>query len=123
MSNIKNLYSGRLGGLAFLIGDLLSLGGFWLIGESRKIIPNNTFIDLVKIAVLLLLFLFMFSVIVRRLHDLGKSGWLSLLVFVPLANVIMGIILIFKPGNRESNKYGSVSRGYQYLFRDLFTLG
>ena len=64
----------------------------------------------------------MFSVFTRRLHDLDKSGWLSLLVFVPLANVIMGIILLFKPGSHEVNRFGLPSQGGKFVFKELLAL-
>ena len=106
MNVIKKLYSGRIGSLAFLVGNLISWGSLLIIGESNKVIPSNSFISIIKIMLILLLFWFMFSVIVRRLHDLNKSGWLSLLVFVPLVNTIFWVILLFKSGSHEVNKFG-----------------
>lgn len=123
MSYIKKLYAGRIGSLVYLVGNILSYGGFWLIGKSGKVILKNNFINVIQIILLLLLFIFIFSVFVRRLHDLGKSGWLTLLIFIPVVNAILGIILLFKPGNREANQYGPPPRGYRYLFKDLFVLG
>lgn len=122
MNNIKRLYSGRIGSLAYLAGMLISWGGFYLIGEIGKILPKSSLISIVEIIILLCLFWFMFSVFARRLHDLNKSGWLSLLVFVPLANVIMGIFLLFKPGSHEENKYGTPSQGGKFIFKELFDL-
>ena len=42
----------------------------------------------------------------RRFNDVGQSGWLSLLLLVPLVNIIVGLFLIFAPGKPESNQYG-----------------
>ena len=46
-----------------------------------------------------------FALSVRRLHDIGKSGWWLLLVFT-----VIGILLIIfwgcQPGDRSTNKYG-----------------
>jgi|SRR3989344_3564918 len=122
MNIIKKLYSGRIGGLAFLIGVLLSYGGFVLQGKILDILPQNTLISILSILISLLLFTFFFSVNVRRWHDLNKSGWYSLLVFAPLVNVIVGIILIFKTGKHEENNYGKPLRDYKYLLQDLFAL-
>lgn len=47
-----------------------------------------------------------FIVIIRRLHDLDKSGWLSLLSFVPLANVGLSFYLIFFKGTEGPNRFG-----------------
>jgi len=122
MSFIKKLYSGRIGVLAYLVGTLISWGSFWFQGEILKTIPRNLVINVLSILISLLLFLFFFSVLTRRLHDLNKSGWLSLLVFVPLANVIMGIILLFKPGTHESNKFGAQPQGGKFIVKELFAL-
>lgn len=122
MDLFKKLYSGRIGSLAYLIGILMSWGGFWLIDEGNRQIPNNVVIRVIEIILLLMLFLFMFSVFARRLHDLNKSGWLSLLVFVPLANVILGIILLFKPGSHEANRFGVPPQGGKFIFKELLAL-
>ena len=43
---------------------------------------------------------------VQRLHDMGYSGWLWLLLLVPLVNIIMSLFLLFAPGNAGETKYG-----------------
>lgn len=52
--------------------------------------------------------LIVFSVIVmiQRLHDLNKTGWLWLLALVPFANIYLLIILIFFKGTPGRNNYG-----------------
>ena len=52
--------------------------------------------------------LLVFSVIVmiQRLHDLNKTGWMWLLALVPLANIYLIIILIFFKGTPGRNNYG-----------------
>lgn len=120
--NIKMLYTGRIGSLAYLVGMLISWGGFYLISEINNILPNSNLVRIIEMIILLCLFWFMFSVFTRRLHDLNKSGWLSLLVFVPLANAILGIILLFKPGSHEENKYGIPPQGGKLIFKELFVL-
>lgn len=49
---------------------------------------------------LLLLVLLWLSVcaIARRLHDLGHSGWWSLLSLIPVLNIGLGLYLLFAPG-------------------------
>ena len=41
----------------------------------------------------------------RRLHDSGKSGWLQLILLIPLIGWIIVIILMALPSDDE-NKYG-----------------
>ncbi len=43
---------------------------------------------------------------IRRLHDLGHSGWWWLLAFVPVLNFILGIYLIFFKGETGLNRFG-----------------
>ena len=43
---------------------------------------------------------------VRRLNDMNMSGWLILLMFVPLANIVIGLMMLFVPGSQGDNKYG-----------------
>jgi uncharacterized membrane protein YhaH (DUF805 family) len=42
----------------------------------------------------------------RRLHDLGKNGWLSLVMLIPLIGFFFWLWLIFGPGDVQSNEYG-----------------
>ncbi len=51
------------------------------------------------------------AVTVRRLHDLGYSGWFILLVFIPCLGSIIGlVILVFMivDGQPQINDYGTV---------------
>ncbi len=43
---------------------------------------------------------------IRRCHDNNWSGWLVLLHFVPLANIVFGLLLLFKPGTPGPNRFG-----------------
>jgi uncharacterized membrane protein YhaH (DUF805 family) len=45
------------------------------------------------------------AVVVRRLHDQDKSGWLALLGLVPIANIVL-LVFMFLEGTRGPNKYG-----------------
>jgi len=54
---------------------------------------------------IIILFIFSLTQVVMRLHDINKSGWLSLLVLVPIIN-IAGIALFFIDGDNGHNKYG-----------------
>lgn len=47
------------------------------------------------------------AVSVRRLHDIGKSGWFLLLMFIPLINIILVVLILAKDGDIGDNKYGS----------------
>ena len=46
------------------------------------------------------------AVCVRRLHDTGRSGWILLVVFIPIIGTIWILILLLKEGNSFENEYG-----------------
>lgn len=49
---------------------------------------------------------FSFFWAIRRLHDLGKSGWLSLLFLIPIVNFFFWLWLLFFKGDHRENEYG-----------------
>jgi uncharacterized membrane protein YhaH (DUF805 family) len=46
---------------------------------------------------------------VRRLHDLGQSGWLAALNLVPGVSPLMWLVLVLAPGQPHDNVYGGKS--------------
>ena len=46
------------------------------------------------------------AICVRRLHDIGKSGWWYLLVFVPLVGAIILLVWFIREGDHGDNLYG-----------------
>lgn len=47
-----------------------------------------------------------FSVGVRRLHDIGKSGWWMFITFVPIIGGILLLVYLCKDSQQEENSYG-----------------
>ena len=43
---------------------------------------------------------------VRRLHDIGKSGWMILVSLIPLVGAIWLIVLLAKKGDPKDNEFG-----------------
>lgn len=43
---------------------------------------------------------------VRRLHDIGKSGWMMLISLIPLIGGIWLLVLMVTDSNPEENEYG-----------------
>lgn len=60
----------------------------------------------VYIAYILAIFIPSFAVAVRRLHDVGKSGWLLLVALIPLIGAIWLLVLFFTDSQPGSNKWG-----------------
>ena len=46
------------------------------------------------------------AVVVRRLHDVGKSGWMYFIVLIPLVGPIWLLVLMFTDSADGENKWG-----------------
>ncbi|TRX23614.1 DUF805 domain-containing protein [Flavobacterium franklandianum] len=46
------------------------------------------------------------AVTVRRLHDLGKSGWFFFIILIPLIGSIWLLVLFCTEGDQGTNSYG-----------------
>ena len=46
------------------------------------------------------------AVAIRRLHDIGKSGWWLLVAFVPLIGAIILLVYFVQDSQPENNQYG-----------------
>ena len=49
------------------------------------------------------------AVAVRRLHDSNKTGWLLLLVFIPIAGPIITFVFMVLPSDPAPNEFGAVA--------------
>jgi uncharacterized membrane protein YhaH (DUF805 family) len=52
--------------------------------------------------------LFAISHSIRRLHDIGLSGWFWLIIGIPVINFLFLLFLALKKGQDRENKYGPV---------------
>jgi uncharacterized membrane protein YhaH (DUF805 family) len=51
------------------------------------------------------------AISVRRLHDIGKSGWFALLFLIPIVSLVLLIILLAVDSVKGSNQYGENPKG------------
>lgn len=47
------------------------------------------------------------AVLVRRLHDVGKSGWFFFIILIPIIGSIWLLVLLCTEGESGTNQYGS----------------
>ena len=47
------------------------------------------------------------AVSVRRLHDVGKSGWMCFIALIPLIGAIWLLVLMLTDSNPGENEYGA----------------
>ncbi len=55
-------------------------------------------------------FIFSLFLAVKRIHDLDWSAWLLLLFLIPLVNLVMALLLLFKPGSEGVNRFGAPAK-------------
>lgn len=63
---------------------------------------------------ILLTFLPWVALIVRRLHDLGLTGWLAILCFVPYVGGLATLVFALIPTQAGDNKWGPVPAGVRF---------
>jgi type II secretory pathway component PulC len=73
-----------------------------------------------KLSMLYSLFIFIpaLAVTVRRLHDVGKSGWMIFITFIPLIGVFWLLILLFRKGDLEQVIKGNINSSNQQNNKD-----
>jgi uncharacterized membrane protein YhaH (DUF805 family) len=105
---------GRLGRLRYLaygfgitlIGQILLA----MMGGVGAAFQNDTgnILSLIGIVVVYIAVVVVSVILaVQRLHDLDKTGWLYLLILVPLVNIIFGLYMLFARGTDSANRYGN----------------
>ena len=105
-------FAGRIGRLRYLAFSMVTIILLYLaLGVVAAVaIPQGpggmtamtATVGLLSLASLPIALMFM----MQRLHDMNASGWWSVLMFVPIANALMGLVLLFAPGTRGDNRFG-----------------
>jgi uncharacterized membrane protein YhaH (DUF805 family) len=54
----------------------------------------------------------LFATLAKRMHDIGKPGLMSLAVFIPIVGQFTPFVMLFYPGEPDSNLYGSSRPGW-----------
>jgi uncharacterized membrane protein YhaH (DUF805 family) len=88
-----------------VVGSVLAV----LIGFSIGVVnlqSDDAALRRVVAPVVLIVAIIILSTEVSRFHDIGWSGWFVLLMFVPLLNLIIFLLLVLVPGQKTNNKYG-----------------
>ena len=126
MNYIANLYGGRIGRLNYFFWpfflSFILLIPFIAIFILVRIIPAPFYLIFSLIGVLLGLYplFYILSLVVRRNHDLGHTGWLCLLFLIPLVSFFYYLYLLFKKGEDKANRYGPVPNRNASFIADVF---
>lgn len=82
----------------------IDYGAYFLLFFS-VILISNEYLGLMIVFIMVLMFIPLWSVQVRRLHDIGFSGYWILFVLFPPLGLILFIFACF-PSQKGTNKYG-----------------
>ena len=74
-----------------------------ILGTTVGVLPYGVFYLLYVFAVLIP----GLAVSVRRLHDVGKSGWMYLISLIPIIGAIWLLVLFVTDSNPGENEYGA----------------
>jgi uncharacterized membrane protein YhaH (DUF805 family) len=107
-------FAGRATRVNFLAANLLAWALLAPLLLLWPLIERGIFSGPVETAGALLLALpalwISLAVAVRRLHDIGWSGWWWLLSLLPAVGAAQGLFLLFWPGVRGANRFGDDPR-------------
>jgi len=90
-------YIGYSAGITLLVGGI-GFGLSGVLGASGQTNVALVLGGLTYVAVIVVQFL----LTIQRAHDFDTTGWLSVLLFVPL----VALIFWFIPGSKDENRYG-----------------
>lgn len=116
---------GRFNRMSYLGGYgliyLVTLIGYFILASflgsfqlSSDLFNFQFYSSLSGISALVVWFFWLFLIylniilVVRRLHDLNKSGWMGLLIFIPLVQFFFMLYLLLASGTAGPNQYGPV---------------
>ena len=102
-----------------LFNIIFSVVAFFLdnaLGTTMSL-HDNTYGDIpmpygyIYVLYVLALFIPGLAVTVRRLHDVGKSGWMYFIVLIPIIGAIWLLVLLFTDSQTGPNKWGENPKG------------
>lgn len=107
------VFSGRARRKEYWMYTLFNLIVSFILGLAAGILGAVTESDLSIISLLygLAVMLPSIGVSIRRLHDIGRSGWWLLLAFIPILGWIVLLIFHVKDSAPGANEYGANPKG------------
>ena len=88
--------------ITYRIGMLLISGLFGSVVQAS----GSFFLGILGVILAIILFAGSISIIVKRLHDLDKSGLFALIMLIPLINFFFEIYLFCFKGTDGYNRFG-----------------
>ncbi|RIW34021.1 DUF805 domain-containing protein [Bacillus salacetis] len=96
-------YEGRARRTEFWVFQFINLLVYWVLKFTESYKDWGTLLTGIYG---LLVFLPAITVSVRRLHDIGRSGWWILISFVPVVGTLVLFVFACLDSEEGSNRYG-----------------
>jgi len=106
-------FQGRIGRIRYLAYSMGVTLLFYLVfgivvGIATVALPESAqtlVMGLAMTVFVIVVFVFMGMLLVRRLHDLDHSAWMMLILLIPLVGSLFSLYLMFAPGTRGDNRF------------------
>jgi uncharacterized membrane protein YhaH (DUF805 family) len=104
-------FTGRARRKEFWIFFFTNLLIYWVLSN----LGSYTDVDYTNATYVFLAVIFIpsIAVLLRRLHDSGKTGWNILFIFIPILGWFWLLILLILLGEPRHNKYGVYPKGVE----------
>lgn len=99
-------------GLVSVVGGVAGLI-FFTFGLAEPVASENFWLAVLVILAVVLAIGGVYAALaptIRRLHDINRTGWWSLLGLIPYINGFFVLFLLFMPGTDGTNNYGVPAR-------------
>ncbi len=123
MHFLERLFVGRIARLNYFLGSVIAGLAAWAIVLIVAVLFGRTAGAIALMIIYAILILISFSLVVRRIHDLGWRGWWSFLMLIPFVNLAFGLFILFRRGAQMPNAYGPVPSAAVDLLGSLFPRG
>lgn len=96
--------AGRIGRVEYFWTQLLTIGSAVLVGNVAVWFGERDHFWAYLLAAPIVFLALYLSVVaaIKRLHDLGRSGWWYLASIIPIVNILVGLYLLFARGIDQS---------------------
>lgn len=126
--------NGRFGRLSYLGWNMLLMVFVFILGIiaaflvptfSSSATGSSIYVFgglFIIVYIAMIYFSFVFSI--RRLHDRNQTGWLSLVMLVPLINFLFFIYLSCAKGDENTNNYGlpRITQGWEKVLAWIYII-
>jgi uncharacterized membrane protein YhaH (DUF805 family) len=100
-------FNGRIGRAEYLLGLVIVLVSLCLGLGAIGVALRSTGLEAPGMIIVVVLFLWAkFAIAAKRLHDLGRSGFWCLALFIPVVGFVVALMFLFASGEEYDNQCG-----------------